>query len=103
MKKLFVVAVGGMLATAAGIALVGQAQAAPAMDPNCKMGYVTGNSYAVSQSWADHYNCWHGTPAKPVAMRVPAGPAKDPMCKMGYVTGNSYAIAQSWADHYHCW
>jgi hypothetical protein len=96
MKKL--VLAGGALAI---VALTGSAQAAPAMDPMCKMGYVTGNSYAVSQSWADRYGCWKTPMAKPVAARPAA--AVDPMCKMGYVTGNSYAVSVSWADSYHCW
>lgn len=38
------------------------AHAAPADDPMCKMGYVTGNSYAISVSWAERYGCWGAAP-----------------------------------------
>jgi hypothetical protein len=101
MRKLLIAAAAGAIGA---IALTAQVQAAPAgMDPNCKMGPVTGNSYAIQQSWADHYGCWPAAKAKPVAVRAPAGPALDPMCKMGAVTGNSYAIQPSWAEHYGCW
>jgi hypothetical protein len=100
MRKLLIAAAAGAIGATA---VMGQVQAAPAMDPMCKMAPVGGNSYAVQQSWADHYGCWPMAKAKPVAVRAPAGPALDPMCKMGAVTGNSYSIQPSWAEHYGCW
>jgi YHS domain-containing protein len=87
MKKLLIAA--AIAATTCG-AFVGQGQAAPAQDPMCKMGGQTTN-----QNWMDHYGCWKGQMAKPVAAKPSK---KDPMCGMG-VQGTN----QGWMDHYGCW
>lgn len=122
MKKVLFAAA---IAAAAGVAFVGQGQAAPAKDPMCSMAVQSNN-----QGWADHYHCWPGQPMKVAAPKpshkdpmcnLPAaanqswaqqykcwdGPAvkisapapshKDPMCSM------AQAANQGWADHYHCW
>jgi hypothetical protein len=83
--------IGTAITVVAGVALFGQAQAAPpAKDPMCSM---TGQS--GSQSWADHYGCWKG-PVEKVAAAKPS--KKDPMCSVSAQAGS-----QSWAAHYHCW
>jgi hypothetical protein len=87
MRKLLIAAAAGALV--AGLA--GYVQAAPAAkDPLCTMGPQTAN-----QSWQDHYHCWSGPMAKPVAAKPSK---KDPMCGMGAQSTN-----QGWADHYGCW
>lgn len=89
MKKLLIVASVAM----AGGAFVGQGQAAPAPDPMCKMAGQTNN-----QNWMDHYSCWKGSAAKPVAKPVAAKPSKkDPMCSMGQANN------VSWSERYGCW
>jgi hypothetical protein len=100
MKKLLMTAAAGAIGATA---LMGQVQAGPAADPMCKMAPVTGNSYAIQQSWADHYGCWPMAKARPAAVVHTSGPALDPMCKMAAVTGSSYAIQVSWAENYGCW
>jgi hypothetical protein len=89
MKKLLI---GAAIAAIAGVAFVGQGQAAPApaQDPMCKMGNQSSN-----QGWMDHYKCWNAPMAKPVAAKPSK---KDPMCGIGGQSTN-----QNWADHYNCW
>lgn len=85
MRKLLIAVAAG----AAAVALAGQGLAAPAAkDPLCAMG-----SQSTSQSWQDHYHCWSGPVAKPVAAKPSK---KDPLCAMA-------GTNQSWADHYGCW
>ena len=86
MKKLLI---GTAIAAVAGVAFVGQGQAAPAMDPMCKMGVQSTN-----QGWMDHYGCWKGPMVKPVAAKPSK---KDPMCSMGQASN------VSWSEHYGCW
>jgi hypothetical protein len=86
MRKLLIAVAAGALV--AGLA--GYVQAAPAKDPMCAMG-----SQATNQGWQDHYHCWAGPMAKPVAAKPSK---KDPMCSMG-----SQSTNQGWADHYGCW
>ena len=87
MKKLLIAAA---VAAMAGGAFVVQSQAAPAVDPMCKMPGQTTN-----ETWMDHYGCWKGPMAKPVAAKPSK---KDPMCAIG-VQGTN----QGWQDHYGCW
>jgi hypothetical protein len=90
MRKLSIIAAAGAFAAMTGAILVVSAQAAPAKDPMCTMG-----PQMTNQSWQDHYHCWSGPVAKPVA----AAPSKkDPMCGMGAQMNNV-----SWSEHYNCW
>lgn len=129
MRKTLLIA-ATVLAAGAGLALIGQAQAAPAAkDPLCGIGAMSG-----ATSWQEYYHCW-GTPPKEAAARPAKGPAKDPMCGIGAMSSslswqeryncygavpaikvsaskppaNPYcgmgamAGSQSWAAYYHCW
>jgi hypothetical protein len=112
MKKLLI----GVAFAALAAATI-PASAAPKADPNCNMGYVTGNGYSVSVSWAEHYGCWgkaatqaayNPAPAPAPApvgrhKRAHAAHAADPMCSTPYATGNGYSVSVSWAEHYGCW
>jgi hypothetical protein len=85
MKKVLFAAA---IAATAGVAFVGQGQAAPAKDPMCNM------PQAANQGWGDHYKCWQGQPVKVAAPK----PNKEPMCNLP-----AAANSQSWAQQYKCW
>jgi hypothetical protein len=86
MKKVLFAAA---IAATAGVAFVGQGQAAPAKDPMCTMA-----GQSTNQNWADHYKCWQGPAVKVAAPK----PNKEPMCNLP-----AAANSQSWAQQYHCW
>ena len=81
-----------VLAAGAGVALIGQAQAAPAKDPMCGMA-----AQANAASWQEYYHCWGTPPRERVAAHPAKGPAKDPMCGMA-----SQASSLSWQERYNC-
>lgn len=95
MKKLFLAAAVSALAVSTVPALVGQAQAAAAASPYCKMARQEKNPIG----WDEYYHCF-GTPriTHVIARRHEAAP-ENALCKMAGQEKNLV----SWDEYYHCW
>lgn len=95
MKKLLIAAAVSVLAVSSVPTFVGQAHAAIAASPFCKMAGQEKNPIG----WDEYYHCF-GTPrVERVATRARAGAQQSPFCKMASQEKNPMA----WDEFYHCW